>query len=121
MNDRNVKVLILEDEPMILMDLSFALEDAGYAAVTSSSCEEAIEAIGRERIDAAILDVNLGGGETCEPAAELLKERGIPFFLHTGDLDRHGELVERIGAPIVSKPASSERIAEMVSKLLEPA
>ncbi|MCQ0970501.1 hypothetical protein MLD63_08705 [Paracoccus sp. TK19116] len=68
--------------------------------------------------DAAILDVNLGRNMTCEPIAEALRERGVPFLLHTGDLQESGELVERIGAPIAQKPMASDRLIGMVSEIL---
>ena len=85
-------ILILEDEPLIAMDLQLAFEDAGAEAVVTVSCDEAFEAMDGAEFDGAVLDVNLGKGETCEPVAVELRARGVPFLLHTGDLDRHIEL-----------------------------
>ena len=47
-----------------------------------------------------ISDVSLKG-ETCEAVARELDRRGIPYLLHSGDLDRHDETVSRLGAPLV--------------------
>ena len=99
------RVLILEDEPLIAMDLSMAFEDCAIAAVTAVTCAE-------QAIDGAVLDVNLGGGETCEQIALVLKERAIPFILNTGDLDRSGELLRAIDAPVVAKPTPADRVVE---------
>lgn len=111
-------ILVVEDEPMILMDLSFAIEDEGFAVLTASHCAEALEILENRSVSAAVLDVNLGRGETCEPIANWLEQRGIPYFLHTGDLHRQGELIERIGARVVNKPAPSEAVAAEVRKLV---
>ncbi len=107
-------ILILEDEPLIAMDLQFAFEDNGAAAIVTVSCEEAFEALDRSRFDGAVLDVNLGKGETCEPVAIELRKRNIPFLLHTGDLDRAGEALRDLEAPIVAKPSGAE---DVVSRL----
>lgn len=103
-------VLILEDEPFIALDLAFACEDAGVKSVTAASCEQANEAMERNAIDGAILDVNLGKGETCERVARELKDRGVPFVLNTGDLNRAGEFVRDMNAPIIGKPSSASSV-----------
>ena len=109
------RILILEDEPLIAMDLQLAFEDAGTDAVVTVCCEDALEAIRSTDFDGAVLDVNLGQGETCEPVAVDLRKRGIPFLLHTGDLDRAGEALRDLEAPILAKPSGAE---DVVSKLL---
>ncbi len=106
------RVLILEDEPLIAMDRSMAFEDCAIAAVTAVTCAEASTALAEQAIDGAVLDVNLGGGETCEQIALVLKERAIPFILNTGDLDRSGELLRAIDAPVVAKPTPADRVVE---------
>ncbi len=107
----SMRILILEDEPLILMELALSLEDEGMVPVTATNVRAALEAIETHDLDAAILDVNLGRGETCESVAESLAERQIPFLLHSGDLMRQGELIERIEAEVIPKPASSSRVA----------
>ena len=109
------RILILDDEPIILMDLEFALEDQGAEVLDARSVAEALEVIAARMPDAAILDVNLGRGTTCAPVALRLRDLGVPFVLHTGDLDRQGELVETLGAPVVPKPSSG---AEVVRRVL---
>lgn len=105
-------ILLVEDEPLILLDLEFAVEDIGGQFVSTSSVAQALAAIERADppIDVAILDVNLGRGQTCEPVAEELRRRDIPFILHSGDLDRRDETIRRLGARIIAKPASAERV-----------
>jgi len=102
-----MNILMLEDEPLILMDLEFAAEDAGARALCASSVVEALSILQAEPVDSAILDVTLKDGETCVPVARALDERGIPYLLHSGDLDRHDETVRALGAELVAKPASA--------------
>lgn len=102
-----MNILMLEDEPLILMDLEFAAEDVGARALCASSVGEALSILDAEPIDSAILDVTLKDGETCVPVARALDERGIPYLLHSGDLDRHDETVRGLGAELVAKPASA--------------
>ena len=62
--------------------------------------------------------MNLGRGSTCAPVALRLRELGLPFVLHTSDLDRQGELVETLGAPVVPKPSSSKDVVLKVLALV---
>lgn len=102
-----MNILMLEDEPLILMDLEFAAEDAGARALCASSVKDALAILQGEPVDSAILDVTLKDGETCVPVARELDERGIPYLLHSGDLDRHDETVRGLGAELVAKPADA--------------
>jgi len=107
-NMPDMNILMLEDEPLILMDLEFAAEDVGANALCASSVREALAILqGDTAVDSAILDVTLKDGETCVPVARALDERGIPYLLHSGDLDRHDETVRALGAELVAKPASA--------------
>ena len=111
--------LILEDEPLIAMDLKMAFEDAGYAAVTSVDNSEALSCIEEATIRGAILDVSLGGGETCRVTADRLSERKIPFILHTGDLNRVGEHLDEIDAPVLAKPRPADDVVAALMELVD--
>jgi DNA-binding response OmpR family regulator len=113
----NGTLLLVEDEALILMDLEFAAEDAGYDYCAVRSVQAALEALETRDIVAAVLDVNLGGGETCVPIAEALSGRGIPYILHSGDLDRNDELVRTLDAELIKKPARSETVVERAMTL----
>ena len=80
------RILVVEDDYLIAMDLSGWLQDLGAQIVgMAGSVSEAlslIEAPG-ERIDGAILDVNLAG-ERVYPVADALMARAISFVFVTG-------------------------------------
>jgi CheY-like chemotaxis protein len=79
------RVLVAEDEYMLADDLRQALEDAGAVVLGPvPHLGDVLALIDRHaQIDAAVLDVNLGG-EMVWPAADLLSGRGVPFLLTTG-------------------------------------
>ena len=78
-------ILVVEDEFLIAMSLQDVLETAGSVVVGPvSSVEKAIATIKSEvRIDAAVLDVNLGG-KVAYPVADMLVARKIPFVFTSG-------------------------------------
>jgi CheY-like chemotaxis protein len=82
---RGRRILVVEDEYMMAEDLQYDLEKAGaQVAGPVPSVADALKMIAEEdRLDGAILDVNLRG-EKAYPVADALRERGIPFVLATG-------------------------------------
>jgi CheY-like chemotaxis protein len=82
---RDRRILVVEDEYLIAMSLQDALENAGSIVVGPvPSVEKAIKTIELDRhIDAAVLDVNLGG-VLAYPVADMLIARKIPFVFTSG-------------------------------------
>ena len=79
------QILIVEDEPLIAMMLEDFLEILDMQACGTADCVvNALERVEQGGIDAAILDLNLRGGEKSTAVAEALAERGIPFVFATG-------------------------------------
>jgi CheY-like chemotaxis protein len=102
MNLAGLRILVLEDEPIIAMALEDYLEMAGAFPVVTATLAQAQEAIAVEVIDAAILDVNIHGLKSY-PVAESLASRGIPFIFASGYGDTlHGEAFAQV--PTVTKP-----------------
>jgi CheY-like chemotaxis protein len=82
---RDRRVLVVEDEYLIAMTLRDALESVGYAVVGPvASVEKATKTIACDPdIDAAIVDLNLGGA-MAYPVADALLARNIPFVFTSG-------------------------------------
>lgn len=80
------RLLVVEDEYVVAMDLALTLEEQGAEIIGPvGSVREGLELIEahRSRIDGAVLDLNLRGERTY-PLADVLRERGIPFVFATG-------------------------------------
>jgi DNA-binding response OmpR family regulator len=100
---RGLRVLIVEDEPVVSMFVADALERWGFkVAGRAARLEEAMRLAAGEGLDAAIVNVNLRG-EKSFPVAACLAERGVPFVLSTGydGLSLPDELRDR---PLLNKP-----------------
>jgi CheY-like chemotaxis protein len=82
---RNRRILVVEDEYLVAMMLSDSLQSVGSIVVGPvRSIEKAIETIESDpNIDAAILDINLGG-VMAYPVADVLLARHIPFVFTSG-------------------------------------
>ncbi|MGR3756623.1 MAG: response regulator [Tranquillimonas sp.] len=114
-------VLIVEDEVLIAMDLADAFEAAGASVHHARNLSQGMALAETKAIDAAVLDVNLGRGETCAPIAAHLSDRGIPFAVHSGDYEGTGELDSSIDVPLVRKPADTHAVVQAVVRLLDRA
>lgn len=81
------RVLVVEDEMIILMAIEDMLADLGCKDVAAAaSVAKALALIEAQSFDVAMLDANLGK-ETSEPIADALAARNIPFFFATGYRD----------------------------------
>jgi CheY-like chemotaxis protein len=99
---RDQRVLIVEDEAVVAMELARVLTAAGAKVVgPAGTIEEALDLLEGQPIDRAVLDVNLGG-RLITPVAKALTGRRIPFVYLTGyqepDVD---------GGPILRKPVAA--------------
>ena len=106
------RILLLEDEPLILMDLEYAAQDCGCETFTAASVSEALALIADQahNLTVAVLDVSLGEGATCFEVARELDRLRIPYILHSGDLDRHDERVRELKAQLIAKPAPAGKV-----------
>jgi DNA-binding response OmpR family regulator len=112
-----VRVLVVEDDPLMAMDLEDTLADAG--AVVVDLCRTLDEAMARANGDdfaVAVLDFGLGT-DTASPVARQLVRRGVPFILYTGKSSGDPSLAEW-ACPIVQKPASPRELVSAVRTVL---
>jgi CheY-like chemotaxis protein len=116
----NRRVLIVEDEVLVAMDLEDLLMDHGCEVVaTVSTVAGAFAALGRCKPEIVILDLNLDG-DTTLPVVEELNRRNIPFVVVSG----YGELRQQEPllkfAPLVPKPWNREMLLRSLVSALPP-
>lgn len=114
---KGTRVLIIEDEPLVTLDIEMHLTGAGCGVVgPAPSIDRAIRLIEMGEFDFALVDANLHG-EQVEPVAEMLVERDIPFCFATG-YGRDG-LPEKFRAyPVLAKPFSGEQMLAQIAQIL---
>jgi two-component SAPR family response regulator len=109
-----LKVLVVEDESIVALDIENMLEEIGCKVVASvPRLVKALYLASSLDIDLAVLDINLAG-EVVYPLAFRLAERGIPFVFSTGysTATLPSELRDR---PLVKKPVTLGRLKKAVS------
>jgi PAS domain S-box-containing protein len=111
------RVLVVEDEALVAMDLIAILEQAGVKPVgPATSVQEALQSIASEVVDAALVDANLHGLPADEIAAALVR-RGVPFAFVTG-YDRVSLPRGFQDEPWLSKPFTEASLLDTVTALL---
>lgn len=110
------RVLIVEDEAIVAFMLEDMLVELGCAVVGPAlRLADALRLVEEEAgIDAAILDVNIGG-ERSDRVAEALTRRRIPFVFATG-YGRQGMALT--GGGLVAKPYRVDDIEAALRRLL---
>jgi CheY-like chemotaxis protein len=111
------RVLVVEDEMMILMLIEDMLGDLGCEAVTgAATVEKAIALIDAQVFDAAMLDMNLNGDKS-HSVADALAARGVPFVFSTG-YSGHDMRDGYRDRPLLMKPVQYEKLAEVFTLIL---
>lgn len=111
------RMLVIEDEPLVAMDLVSTLEDAGAEVVGPvGSVDEALQIIDSGRFYAAFLDGNLHGHPVDEVAAALTKA-GTPFVFVSG-YGKEFLPVSFGNVDVVAKPFSPDAIIDKAGKLI---
>ena len=112
-------ILIVEDEPLLAMELETNLNALGCKTLRSAATLNAAKAaIGDSGCDAALVDVNLGGRQADELAVALTR-KNIPFAFVTG-YGREGLPAGFKEVAILSKPFAKEELLVVLAQLLQP-
>jgi DNA-binding NarL/FixJ family response regulator len=115
------RVLIVEDEPLIALDLEATLQTLGFdVSGFAANAREAVELATSRRPDLVLMDLYLEEGCEGTKAAKWLNDAcGIPVLFVTGHGDR--DTLQRIRrllllAQLYSKPVVADRLAEAISQ-----
>ncbi|NVF14647.1 response regulator transcription factor [Vreelandella maris] len=118
-----VKVLVVDDEPNIVLSLEFLMEQAGFEVVTAEDGEQALARVNDSQPDLLLLDISLPGISGFDVLERLRSEEAtaqLPIIMLTA----HGRDVERekgmaLGADdYITKPFSTQSLVEKVKALL---
>ena len=113
------RIILIEDEPLLAMDLESSLTDIGCEVSGSAGTIEAGKLlVAAANCDAALLDVNLAGNPVDELAAAL-NRRNIPFAFVTG-YGRAGLPAAFRDALVLAKPFNDDQLRAVLEQLLQP-
>ncbi|HDZ46897.1 hypothetical protein LCGC14_0119960 [marine sediment metagenome] len=117
------KVLVVDDEPNIVLSLEFLMEQAGFEVVTAEDGEQALARVDDTQPDLLLLDISLPGISGFDVLERLRSQEAtaqLPIIMLTA----HGRDVERekgmaLGADdYITKPFSTQSLVEKVKALL---
>jgi CheY-like chemotaxis protein len=111
-----LRVLVVEDEPLVAMLAEEMLADLGHRAAIKHGLKDGLAAVVSGAFDLALLDVNLNGSLSF-PIADAAAERGIPVLFVTGFGREHME--QLAGVSVLQKPYSSTDLQQAIHKALE--
>ena len=114
----NRRVLVVEDEYLIAEEIASVLGDAGAEPLGPvPGVADALHLLAAEsRVDAALLDVNLGN-EAIWPVVDMLLARGVPLVLATG-YDTSAIPRAYAHLPLCEKPASGQDLARALARAM---
>lgn len=105
MKENSLLVMVVEDEPFLLINYECAIEDAGCKYVSASTLQDGLKAV-TDDIDVAILDIRLGEDRVFTLAYRLA-EFGIPFLFCSGTAEDMPEGIFS-DAKMLNKPVSAK-------------
>jgi DNA-binding response OmpR family regulator len=117
------RVLVVDDEPNILLSLEFLMQQAGFEVATATDGETALQRVAEQPPDLILLDISLpglSGFEVLEQLRAQPEHARLPIIMLTA----HGREVERekglaLGADdYITKPFSTRQLVEKVQALL---
>jgi CheY-like chemotaxis protein len=111
---RGSSILVVEDEPLIKLELTELFESAGAQVIAVSTCQQGLTAIGRHQVSAALLDYVLWEGNVA-PLCRRLAELRVPFMFYTGYLDLERSYPRSI---IIQKPAAADVLLAAMAGLM---
>jgi two-component sensor histidine kinase/CheY-like chemotaxis protein len=111
------RVLVIEDEPLVAMELVSQLEDVGAMVIgPATDAVTALELIDQFRIDAALLDANLHG-DAVDDIASALARNQVPFAFVSGY--GRGSLPANFeGVELLPKPFSAKQLLDVAGRLI---
>jgi DNA-binding response OmpR family regulator len=110
------RILIVEDDVVLAIDLAEQLTAYGYEIVgPCMTADQALKTFENEGCDVAVLDINLGH-ETSERVACRLNEERIPFIVASGySSDQWPQVF--MGQAAVNKPFQASALVELIEQI----
>ena len=112
------RILIVEDEPIVALNYASILEDAGFEVLGPvGSIRKGIEIVGRERLDGAVLDIDLRGVPV-DPIILALQRKSVRYIFVSAYPAMVGPYKNAV---FLEKPCTASELIQAVNALVLPA
>lgn len=109
-----LKVLVVEDDVLLAMELEDVLRDLGIEVLGPfGRLDQAMSAADADDLDGALLDLNLRG-EASFPVVEKLAAKSVPVVICSGYVDLPGMRDQLKALPRIAKPYLPETLADLM-------
>ena len=114
---QKLRIVLVEDEPLIAMLLEDLLTDMGHDVCATEATEaRAVSAVIRERPDIMIVDCHLREGSGIDAVAEILKDGFVPHIFMSGD-NLRGKVLDA-AAVVLQKPFFDGELSAAIDQAL---
>lgn len=114
---QGLRILVVEDDPLICLDLESSLSDLGAMVAAATNVAAALQIVAATALDFAVLDFELGL-ETSEPIAQAAQQRQIPFLYLSGYSEQDQRFDRWRGVDVLVKPISAIAVARHIRGLV---
>jgi len=119
--ERKSHILVVDDEPNVLVTYRLILQQRGYEVSAAVSSEEARTILARDGIDLLLCDLSLEKQENGFDVVEFARQKDprMPALLLTGyATPEANERAQDLGIPVLFKPIDINELLESISMLL---
>ena len=88
-----MKILVVDDEKLLVKGIKFNLENDGYEVITGSDGQEALEIASREYVDLIILDLMMPRMDGLEACQRIREFSDVPIMMLTAKADDMDKLM----------------------------
>ena len=121
--NKPVRILVVEDDFLVAMQMESALTEAGFdVAGVASTSEDAVELALSERPRLAVMDIRLAGArDGIDTALQLFAEQGIRCIFATAHHDEHARRRAAPAVPLgwLHKPYTMESLVGLVRNAID--
>jgi DNA-binding NtrC family response regulator len=119
---RSFSLLVVDDDPGIRALLESVLAETGYTVHLAETAERALEIASKQRIDAALLDLDLPGMKGLELLGELKRRDAdmlVSILTGRGTVENAVEAMKQGAVDFIQKPVTTETLLVRVGQLHE--
>ena len=117
LESKNVRILVVDDHPMILKLTSSILEDAGFEVLTADRGRQALDIVNAAVPDVMLLDISMPGMSGMDVLAELRSSNSLPVVIFSFNA-HHREHALAAGADdFIVKPFEPDNLVETIERV----